>query len=116
MGKAGGCAASQSEALSRLISYALRCGSDLAHIINQLKGIRCHQIAWDKGNQILSCADAIGQAIERFITHSNPNKLENIGLKNVKDIKRGACPDCGGMLTYEEGCISCKSCGYSECT
>ncbi|MFA5862165.1 MAG: adenosylcobalamin-dependent ribonucleoside-diphosphate reductase, partial [Candidatus Thermoplasmatota archaeon] len=25
------------------------------------------------------------------------------------------CPDCGTMLTLQEGCIKCQSCGYSEC-
>ena len=26
------------------------------------------------------------------------------------------CPDCGERLTMAEGCISCKSCGFSRCT
>lgn len=25
------------------------------------------------------------------------------------------CPDCGGDLEYAEGCILCRSCGYSKC-
>jgi ribonucleoside-diphosphate reductase alpha chain len=25
------------------------------------------------------------------------------------------CPDCGNMLSLQEGCIKCLSCGYSEC-
>ena len=25
------------------------------------------------------------------------------------------CPDCSNMLTLQEGCIKCTSCGYSEC-
>jgi ribonucleoside-diphosphate reductase alpha chain len=25
------------------------------------------------------------------------------------------CPDCGSMVDYSEGCIVCKSCGYSKC-
>jgi ribonucleoside-diphosphate reductase alpha chain len=27
----------------------------------------------------------------------------------------GACPDCGSQLSYEEGCVKCHVCGYSEC-
>jgi ribonucleoside-diphosphate reductase alpha chain len=28
----------------------------------------------------------------------------------------GSCPDCGsGQLVYEEGCVKCHICGYSEC-
>ena len=27
----------------------------------------------------------------------------------------GACPDCGSQLSYEEGCVKCHVCGFSEC-
>ena len=28
----------------------------------------------------------------------------------------GACPECGGgQMAYEEGCMKCHICGYSEC-
>ena len=27
----------------------------------------------------------------------------------------GVCPDCGNSLIYENGCSSCRSCGYSRC-
>ncbi|MBI4022896.1 adenosylcobalamin-dependent ribonucleoside-diphosphate reductase [Candidatus Berkelbacteria bacterium] len=26
-----------------------------------------------------------------------------------------ACPNCGGTLTFREGCMDCTSCGYSKC-
>jgi ribonucleoside-diphosphate reductase alpha chain len=64
MGKAGGCAASQAEGISRLISLALRAGIKSEEIVKQLKGIRCPMMAWWKGDKILSCADAIAKAIE----------------------------------------------------
>jgi ribonucleoside-diphosphate reductase alpha chain len=28
----------------------------------------------------------------------------------------GACPDCSGGLTKQEGCVVCHSCGYSKCS
>jgi len=27
----------------------------------------------------------------------------------------GLCPDCGTSLAHENGCITCRSCGYSKC-
>ena len=42
MGKAGGCASSNTEALGRLISLALKKGASPQEIVEQLKGIRCH--------------------------------------------------------------------------
>jgi ribonucleoside-diphosphate reductase alpha chain len=67
MGKSGGCAASYSEAIARLISLALRSGVEPKAIIKHLRGIACHSIAWHEGEQILSCADAIAKALEFYI-------------------------------------------------
>src|SRR5674476_1297275 len=65
MGKAGGCASSNTEALGRLISLALKKGASAGEIVEQLKGIRCH-VPYGLGpNATLSCADAIGKALER---------------------------------------------------
>jgi ribonucleoside-diphosphate reductase alpha chain len=125
MGKSGGCAASQIEAIGRLTSLALRAGIDPDSIVRQLKGIRCPSPLLGRGGMTYSCADAIGKAVERemrkvqglgpeeapvettldaFSTHTN-------GHGNVV----GACPDCGGPLRHEGGCMVCKFCGYSKC-
>jgi len=52
MGKGGGCASSQTEAVSRLISLSLRSGIKPENIIRQLKGVRCTNQAWEKGGRI----------------------------------------------------------------
>jgi len=66
MGKAGGCASSQSEAISRLISLALRAGVDTEAIIRQLSGVRCPSPVWKDGEMVLSCADAIARALKSY--------------------------------------------------
>ncbi len=115
MGKAGGCAASQAEAISRLVSLALRSGIPPEEIYGELMGISCHRVVWQKGVRIMSCADAIGKAIQWHDT-------ETAGRGAVAEDERspgnhaGACPNCGGPLKYESGCVSCAlNCGYSEC-
>lgn len=113
MGKAGGCAASQAEAISRLISFALRSDMKMGTIVHQLRGIRCHQTSWDKGTKILSCADAIGQSIERYL--SVKEKATSDMPADPSENLRGACPECGGILEHEGGCVVCKACAYSEC-
>jgi len=132
MGKAGGCAASQSEAIGRLVSLAFRSGVEPEVVIRQLKGISCHMPVWHQQGKILSCADAIGKAVEWHLLMKTPNKegednakgasasssqplLMNLSAKPVPSIfQRGACPECGGPLIFEEGCVKCY-CGYSDC-
>ncbi|MDD5590808.1 MAG: vitamin B12-dependent ribonucleotide reductase [Dehalococcoidales bacterium] len=113
LGKTGGCASAQLEAICRLISLALRSGVDVASIVRQLRGIRCPSIAWEQGKSILSCADAIASVLEKHTTgYDGKPRLEDYGL--VKNLA-GQCPDCGNLLVYQEGCFVCPSCGYTKC-
>jgi len=114
MGKAGGCAASQSEGLARLISLAFRSGIAPQEVIRQLKGISCHMPAWEPGGErILSCPDAIAKAIEECITPAGEQLA--IDFNGSSFGHAGACPECGGMLVHEGGCNVCRDCGYSQC-
>ncbi len=121
MGKSGGCASAQSEAISRLISLSLRVGVEMKSIIKHLRGIRCHQPVWDNGDQILSCPDALGIALENKTKESNENKTKkNNPGQSLSQFKgsinlTGACPDCGGVVHHESGCVTCRLCGYSKC-
>lgn len=132
MGKAGGCAASQLEAIGRLVSLAFRSGIEVKSIIEQLRNIRCPSPSWEKGQRIFSCSDAIARVIEKRLVsgvvvpvsadaaelamkHShNEEVADTSGLELHADII-GVCPDCGGALRHEEGCVKCQACGYSKC-
>jgi len=121
LGKAGGCAAAQLEAISRLTSLALRSGIDIDSIVKQLRGIRCPSIAWEQGHAILSCADAIASVLEKYIrekTETNEKSTNpNTSSQNPEMVKSwaGQCPDCGGPLIYQEGCNICLACGFTKC-
>lgn len=114
MGKSGGCTASQSEAIGRLISLALRSGVSTDEIIDQLKGIRCPSPSWHNGSTTLSCADAIGKALERYRNGREGKGEENAHIKSLTDICP-ECPECGGIMQFQEGCAICRACGYSQC-
>ena len=117
MGKAGGCAASQLEAIGRLISLSLRAGVDAQSIQKHLRGIRCPTPTWGNGGSILSCADAIGIAIEHYIESRRTGVISDIISKPTDklDTLLGACPDCGSAVEHESGCVMCRSCGFSKC-
>ena len=110
MGKAGGCAASQSEAIGRMVSLAWRSGISGRQVIKQLQGISCHSPSGFGDNKILSCADAVAKAIQ---SHMEANGYDAVS-ESVAVIK-GACPEGGGMVEDEGGCAVCRICGYSEC-
>lgn len=129
IGKAGGFFQGKAEAISRLISLALRSGIDVNEIIDQLKGIRGPTPIWGENGMVLSMADGIAQTLER---HLNSKKgqlqleiretnqvIDNPGNKNQSLADLGeapACPECGSILVFAEGCIKCESCGYSKCS
>ncbi|PKQ16127.1 MAG: ribonucleoside-diphosphate reductase, adenosylcobalamin-dependent [Actinobacteria bacterium HGW-Actinobacteria-7] len=117
MGKSGGCAASQSEALSRMISVALRAGVDPEPIMKHLRGIRCPSPCWAEGGKVLSCADAVGIVMEHAVEYRETGAAGSAVSKHTDmlDNLSGACPECGGSLEHESGCSVCRSCGYSKC-
>ena len=117
MGKSGGCAASQSEALSRMISVSLRAGVDPQAILKHLRGIRCPSPAWAQGGKVLSCADAVGIAMEHYLEWMETGQASTLVSKNTDGLVNlsGACPECGGALEHESGCAVCRACGYSKC-
>ena len=110
MGKAGGCAASQSEAIGRMVSLAWRSGLQARQVIKQLQGISCHSPSGFGENKILSCADAVAKAIQAHV-EANGGKVQH----EKRVFRKGACPDCGGIVEHEGGCAVCRGCGYSEC-
>lgn len=122
--------------LSRAISLCARGGIDVYSIVDQLKSSgTCPSYAvrsatkhdTSKGS---SCPVAIGNALldmynelqnelfddvedvyisETIITSKNP-----VAIKPEQNMTP-KCPECGGVLVFEGGCNTCKSCGWSKC-
>jgi ribonucleoside-diphosphate reductase alpha chain len=124
-GRAGGCP-SQSEATSRLVSLALRSGISGDALIEQLRGIRClSTVAAKRSNpeiQCLSCPDAIGRAIQKYIKSPQGAVREDVQTETETEMTvkqelstENGCPDCGAKIEREGGCIVCRICGYSKC-
>jgi len=139
IGKAGGNAMATSEAISRLISLALRSGIDPKELVDQLKGISGPAPIWEDGELILSTPDAIGKALERYLRRRGdlptavPKEQKDASASQARaaqvqvsatfsSTKNGSavsaittCPECGATVVHETGCVTCYQCGWSRC-
>jgi ribonucleoside-diphosphate reductase alpha chain len=128
LGKSGGCAASQTEAMGRLLSIALRSWIDPEVLIRQLKNIRCPSPGFDNGEVITSCADGVAKVLEKHLKGEYKKiRFEVEGIKPLTEFAEGeekeertkqiggVCPECGNVLEYGEGCATCKFCGFTRC-
>ncbi len=66
LGKAGGSAMADAEALGRMVSLALRSGIALPEIVRQLRGISSDRAVGLGPNKVLSMPDAVGIALEEW--------------------------------------------------
>ena len=130
LGKAGGCDSAQLEAISRLVSLALRSGIDAQNIVDHLRGITCCP-AWDEGTLVRSAPDAVALALERHLrlnaqgtdgsTAPEGTQLrfmtEPVAWKEGGYQSSHRCPDCNGPVEFREGCLSCADtfCGWNKC-
>ncbi len=116
MGKAGGCAASQAEAIGRLVSLAFRSNIEPVEIEKQLRGISCHSPSWAAGGKIASCSDAISKALERYVEQGEGTNGNGSAPTKDMSMVYGMCPDCGGAVENEGGCAVCRDCGFTKCS
>ena len=112
IGKCGKSTTAKTEAIGRLISLAFRSGIHVEEVINQLKGISGEHAVFQEGGLVLSIPDAIAKVLEkRYLPNGNGN-----GKKSYKNtLKSEVCPECGQNITFEEGCKTCHSCGFTKC-
>ncbi len=83
---------------AKLISGVLRHGMPLNHVVSLVDGLSTEQ------DHINTWKNGVVRALKKFIPD---------GTQAAKT----ACPSCEDKdgLIYKEGCLSCKSCGYSKC-
>ena len=81
---------------TRTISLALRHGVPIQYIVEQLQK--------DKDHDLFSFARVIARVLKKYIED---------GVKPAKKI----CEQCGAedTLVYQEGCVTCTSCGFGKC-
>jgi ribonucleoside-diphosphate reductase alpha chain len=110
IGKSGKSTTAKTEAIGRLISLALRSGVMVDNIVEQVKGIGGEHAVFQNGELVLSIPDAIGRVLEeRYLKDSKGNRMAGNTLAG------NTCPECGQLISFEEGCMTCHSCGFTKC-
>ncbi len=110
IGKSGKSITAKAEAIGRLVSLALRSGVAVRDIVEQLKGIGGEYPKFQKKILLQSIPDAVAWVLEnRYMSG------EKHASSHANGITKETCPECGEVLTFEEGCNCCKSCGYTKC-
>ena len=84
-------------------------------VVEQLEGIGGSSQVYSGGTLIMSIPDAIAKLLKKhFITQEVAQTVEPSTI--IKDLNFERCPDCGDRtLVFEQGCMNCKSCGFSKC-
>ncbi|MCA3438591.1 MAG: adenosylcobalamin-dependent ribonucleoside-diphosphate reductase [Rhodobacter sp.] len=110
-------------ALTRMISAVFRRGGDISFVVEELKAVFDPRGgAWMEGKYIPSILAAIGGVIENHLISIGFIGGEGMGLKSdpraevVLASRARTCSSCGSYdLRMVEGCMTCGSCGHSEC-
>ena len=83
------------EAITRLVSAALRHGTDIGFIVHQLEKTTGGLTSFNK---------AVARSLKKHIKNGTKVYGEN-------------CPSCqGNNVVRQEGCVICKDCGNSKCS
>ena len=113
--------------LTRMISAVFRRGGDVSFVVDELKAVFDPRGgAWVGGKYIPSILAAIGGVLEDhmmkigFIKDTDTSLLnkssEVTKVENLKISQQKSCTSCGQFdLQMIEGCMTCRSCGYSKC-
>lgn len=114
----GGICQSNVNAISRLVSLALRSGIKVEAIYDQLIGIKCPacSILRSQGKNVnISCPDTIGQYVLEKYKQGSTMIVEKIQRKKKQNKnEKMKCPNCGEQMRLEAGCVVC-TCGFSKC-
>ena len=82
---------------AKLISGVLRHGMPLPYVIDLIGNLDV------KEDNINTWKNGVVRALKRYI----PDGTKALGTK---------CPECGEeSVVYQDGCLTCQSCGYSKC-
>ncbi len=83
-------------AFTRLLSLSLRHGAKINYVVEQIQK--------DETSDMFSFSRSIARVLKQYV----PDGTKATGQKS--------CNECGStQLIYQDGCVSCSTCGWSKC-
>ena len=83
-------------AFTRLLSLSLRHGAHISYVVEQLQK--------DLDSDMFSFARCIARVLKTYVPDGTKVRSQK------------TCNDCGSTeLIYQDGCVSCSTCGWSKC-
>jgi len=82
------------ESLTRLTSTCLRHDIELAYVVHQLEKV---------DGDLTNFAKSVARCLKKYI-------------KDGTKVKGEECPECSSALIRAEGCVLCKTCGWTKCS
>ncbi len=108
IGKSGQSRMAKAEAIGRLVSLAFRSGIGVRQVVAQLEGIGGEYSVFTKKRLLKSIPDAMAYVLrQRYLAEEM--------VQEDGESLRASCPECDGVLVFEEGCNKCHNCGYTKC-
>ncbi|GBD14850.1 Vitamin B12-dependent ribonucleoside-diphosphate reductase [bacterium HR25] len=125
MAKEGSTVSGLMDTVALLTSVALQYGVPLEDLTRKLRNTRFEPYGPTNNPSIpwaTSVIDYIFRWLElRFVpgARQRPSSQsgEPLNLAVSPDEQTGmTCPECGALLVFQEGCLVCRSCGYTQCS
>jgi len=111
------------DSVAVLTSLALQYGVPIEDLGTKFRGVHFEPAGLTDNPDLpnaSSLVDYVFRWLEtRFATRGQEarNREQLVAAPTVSsDVSTGlACPDCGSIIVFAEGCLTCRSCGYTKC-
>jgi ribonucleoside-diphosphate reductase alpha chain len=113
------------DSVAVLTSLALQYGVPLEDLARKFRGTRFEPYGFTNNPEVPQATSIVDYVFrwlqERFGEGKKLKTPPTAGKRGTAlpargDISTGvACPECGSLLVYTEGCLLCRSCGYEKC-
>jgi ribonucleoside-diphosphate reductase alpha chain len=109
------------DSVAVLTSLALQYGVPIEDLGKKFRGVHFEPAGLTNNKDLPTASSIIDYVFRwlesRFGQHgAGPTRLAGASGDSTDDVSTGlACPECGSIVVFAEGCLTCRSCGYTKC-